>query len=220
MSYLQLIHTSIKKTDKKIQSVPARYYFVPTIIIAIAISSFIYLSNPYLYTWTIESLIANIAIVSLVFWVVGVLLLFSLMASILFFSILLQERRREINENARVISTTLRQVVREELEKIFDSKEIKDSGFIKDALSLANESYQKHDESINMLVENDERQDKHLARQNQQIFALKWVLTKVLRKNNKLRQTKKENNQIVSDKSLTQNNTNNTKIKKLRDIDE
>lgn len=101
MSYLELIRTSVKKTDKKIQNFPKRYYFIPAIIIATAISIFIFFSNPYWYTWTIESSVATITIVSLVIWAVGVLLSLFSITIFLFVSILLQEQRKEAREKRR-----------------------------------------------------------------------------------------------------------------------
>ena len=118
MSYLQLIFTSIKETEKKFNHLPSQYFFIPTIVIAIAVSVILFYSNPFWYTWTIESTIATITMASLAFWAVGVLLVFSFTGTILFFITLYQQRRKELEENAIIISTNMRPIIHEEFENI------------------------------------------------------------------------------------------------------
>ena len=67
MSSLELLRNTIKKTDEKVQDFPKRYYFGLPLLFAVVISNYVYLSNPLLHTWHLDSLVASITMASLAF---------------------------------------------------------------------------------------------------------------------------------------------------------
>lgn len=218
MSYRQLLRTTIKRTDERIDKVPKWYYWIiGGIVLPTVISLSSYLLSPFLPTFTFIQLVVSMFFFAAALSPVLVMTSFTSILSYLFISILREERRKEEEKQDKAVLQEIKDTVKETLPEILDKNDIATNTAIKGALDLANRSYQelkeltiKQQEEIEKLktkdaqteerlgaVENE--QQRHLERLNKQDSQIRikdLVIDKLRKEKNlaewKLDQAKKE----------------------------
>src|SRR3990172_12168496 len=186
MSFKELLQVTVKKTTLRVDKIPFWYYFIlGSVVSAILISVSSFLFSPFLESIPTNSLIASITVFAMGLSAIFLMLSFCLVVTVVFFSILLQEQRREREENAYIIATKLKETIREVLNEIDPNKFDLTDETTKNALNLANRSYQEQKAQITSLKtqmdnyeKNEERYLPIIGRLMRKIFELNAELKK------------------------------------------